>query len=284
MKRQHEDYQVIPYSKVRWWQAAAYWSVHRKPMMQGLIEVDVTSARAALREHAARAGESLSFTAFLIACLACAVDENKEAHAYRKGKKRLILFDDVDVWTPIEHDVAGRKQVAPTIIRAANRKVLREISAEIRAAQRRDIARGASRLRFVPRILFRPYFWAFAQLGRRYPQLWKQSVGTVGMTAVGMFAGGSGWGIPIPPPSLMVTVGGIGEKPAVVDGRIVPRDFLSLTISFDHEIVDGAPAARFTRRLKSLIESGYGLEDIIAGSQQPGANGAAPQVAGATRA
>jgi hypothetical protein len=30
----------------------------------------------------------------------------------------------------------------------------------------------------------------------------------------------------------------------------------------DHDIVDGAPAARFTERLKELIESGYGLGDV----------------------
>ena len=59
----------------------------------------------------------------------------------------------------------------------------------------------------------------------------------------------------------MMTVGGIGEKPGVVDGQIAIRDYLSLTISFDHDIIDGAPAARFTKRLKDLIESGYGLED-----------------------
>ncbi|TMD02202.1 MAG: 2-oxo acid dehydrogenase subunit E2 [Chloroflexi bacterium] len=32
-----------------------------------------------------------------------------------------------------------------------------------------------------------------------------------------------------------------------------------MTLSFDHAIIDGAPAARFTERLKDLIESGYGL-------------------------
>jgi pyruvate/2-oxoglutarate dehydrogenase complex dihydrolipoamide acyltransferase (E2) component len=77
-----------------------------------------------------------------------------------------------------------------------------------------------------------------------------------------MFAKGAGWGIPIPAPVLMVTVGGIGEKSGVVDGQIALREYLSLTISFDHELVDGAPAARFTRRLQELIESGYGLDDL----------------------
>jgi pyruvate/2-oxoglutarate dehydrogenase complex dihydrolipoamide acyltransferase (E2) component len=59
--------------------------------------------------------------------------------------------------------------------------------------------------------------------------------------------------------SLGLVVGGIAHKPAVVDGRIEPREILSLTVAFDHDLVDGAPAARFVRRLLELIESGYGL-------------------------
>jgi hypothetical protein len=37
-----------------------------------------------------------------------------------------------------------------------------------------------------------------------------------------------------------------------------------MTLMFDHDIIDGAPAARFTQRLKELIESGYGLGDLTA--------------------
>jgi pyruvate/2-oxoglutarate dehydrogenase complex dihydrolipoamide acyltransferase (E2) component len=59
----------------------------------------------------------------------------------------------------------------------------------------------------------------------------------------------------------VLTVGGIVEKPGIVDGRIELREYLSLTISFDHDIVDGAPAARFAAHLKQLIECGYGLSE-----------------------
>ncbi len=41
---------------------------------------------------------------------------------------------------------------------------------------------------------------------------------------------------------------------------------LSLTISFDHDIIYGALAARFVQRLKDLIESGFGLLDQVATS------------------
>jgi pyruvate/2-oxoglutarate dehydrogenase complex dihydrolipoamide acyltransferase (E2) component len=46
----------------------------------------------------------------------------------------------------------------------------------------------------------------------------------------------------------------------VVDGRIEVRQMLDLTISFDHDVVDGAGAARFANTLKGLIENGTGLD------------------------
>jgi len=259
MKQKHIDYKVVPNPKIRRWLSAAFRSAQNRPMMHGLLEVDVTSARAFLREHKANTGESLSFTSFLIACLAKAVDEHKAVQAFRKGNKRLILFEGVDVYTLIEHDVAGQILIMPYIIRAANRKTLRRIHQEIRAAQVQDVAKALKWLQFFPDLLFRPFFWVFSWIGRRYPQMWKKYVGTVGITAVGMFGKGAGWGIPSALPTLMMTVGGIGEKPCVVGGHISMREYLSLTISFDHDIIDGAPAARFTKRLKDLIESGYGL-------------------------
>ncbi len=278
MKQQHADYQVVPYPKIRRWMAAMFHSVQRKPMMHGLLEVDVTRARAQLREHKAITGESLSFTAFLIACLAKAVDEHKAVQAIRFGSKHLIVFDEVDVYTPIEHEVAGQKQVIPSIIRAANRKTVREIHHEIRATQVQDVTKDLLRIQSLPALLFKPYLWIFTRRGRTHPQVWKKAVGTVGITAVGMFGNGAGWGIPIAPPTtLMVTVGGIAEKPGVVNGTIAIREYLKLTLSVNHDIVDGAPAARFTERLKELIESGYGLPDSTVESEQAGAEGASKQ-------
>ena len=65
--------------------------------------------------------------------------------------------------------------------------------------------------------------------------------------------------------SLDIALGGIAEKPGVIDGRIEIREYLCVTLSFDHDVIDGAPAARFTQRFKELIETGYGLGEITAG-------------------
>jgi pyruvate/2-oxoglutarate dehydrogenase complex dihydrolipoamide acyltransferase (E2) component len=274
MKQHNADYQVVPYPKHRRAEAVLYRSVQHKPMMHGLIEVDVTRARAFLREHQAKTGESLSFTAFLATCLAKAVDEHKAVQACRKGSKHLILFDEVDVYTPIERDVAGQKQIIGYTIRAANRKTLPEIHHEIRAAQVEDVAKAGARyhvFQSLPPLLLRFLVWVL----RRYPQMQKKYSGTVGITAVGMFGEGAGWGIPSPTPQLNITVGGIGVKPGVIDGHIAIREYLSLTVSFNHEMIDGAPAARFTGRLKDLIESGYGLDDSTVESGQAVAPGTA---------
>src|SRR5438874_11921808 len=107
MKQKHVDYQVVPYPKIRRWMAAMFRSVQHKPMIHGLLEVDVTRARAFLRDHKAKTGESLSFTAFLTTCLAKAVDEHKAVKARRFGSKRLILYDEMDVYLPTEHDLVG---------------------------------------------------------------------------------------------------------------------------------------------------------------------------------
>src|SRR6266566_118910 len=157
MKQNNADYQVVP-SKGRRAMAFAMRSVQRKPMIHGLIEVDVTRARAFLRDHKAKTGESLSFTAFITTCLGKAVDENKAVQALRKGSKHLVLFDEVDVYTPIERDVAGQKQNITCIIRAANRKTLREIHQEIRAAQVEDVAKALEGFKALPWFLFLPAF------------------------------------------------------------------------------------------------------------------------------
>jgi pyruvate/2-oxoglutarate dehydrogenase complex dihydrolipoamide acyltransferase (E2) component len=263
MKKKHHDYEVVRYPKLRRALAVTLHSAQRKPMIHGLIEVDVTRAREFLREHKAKTGEALSFTAFIITCLAHAVNENKSVQACRKGNKHLVLFDEVDVSTAIERDMAGHKQPIGYIIRAANTKTFREIHHEIRAAQVEAVEKaweGFRDFRFIPLVVIRfiwPIFWWM--LGR-YPRVQKRYGGTVGLTAVGMFGKGSGWGIPIVNRT-QITLGGIAEKPGVVDGQIAIREYLCMTLSFNHDLIDGAPAARFTERLKELVESGYGLAE-----------------------
>ena len=276
MKKRLKNYKEVPFPKIRRVYSDQPREVQRKHIFHALVEVDVTKARQSLREHKARTGESLSFTAFIATCLGRAVDENKSVQAYRKGRKHLILFDEVDVTMMVESHMGEQILPLAYIIRASNKKTFREIHQEIRAAQAQNaqLTQVWKRMQWFVRLptFLRNGFW---RVVRKNPHLLKRVVGTVTLTAIGMFGEGAGWGIPFRNANhtLMITLGGIGEKPGIVDGHIVIREYLSMTLSFDHSIVDGAPAARFTRRLKELIESGYGLDDSMVKSEQAVAPG-----------
>ncbi|MFN2107278.1 MAG: 2-oxo acid dehydrogenase subunit E2, partial [Candidatus Promineifilaceae bacterium] len=229
-------------------------------IIYGLVEVDVTRAREMLRDQA-KDGKKLSFTAFVVASLGRAIAENPRVQAYRDWRGRLVVFRDVDVVTLIEPRPGGA--AIPHIIRGANRRPAADISAEIRAIQARP-ASSAQQNRLValaprlPRFVRMLFFWAV----KKSPQRFKELEGTVTVTAVGMFGSGGGWGIAFLPTHTMgLTVGGIVQKPGVHEGRVAVRDYLQLTVSFDHDIVDGAPAARFTKRLVELLETASVLEE-----------------------
>ena len=232
----------------------------RKPAIQFVGTLEVTNARRALRDHADRTGQRLSFTAFVVHRLAQAVDENKTMHAYRHGR-RLVIFDDVDVCVLVEHEVGTDRVAAPHVIRAANRLSLSQIHEEIRAAQKGGAAAEESWrfLRFYPWIpgFVRRLFW---RMMYSQPAFMKRTAGTVCVTALGMFASGGGWGIPVSGYTLTLTVGGIATQTEVVDGQAVRREHLSLTISADHEVIDGGMLARFVGRFGELLGSAAGIE------------------------
>jgi pyruvate/2-oxoglutarate dehydrogenase complex dihydrolipoamide acyltransferase (E2) component len=228
--------------------------------MYGLLEADVTLARRLATE------QQLSFTGFLIHCLARAVAENKDVQAYRMGNRRLVVFDDVDVGMMIEHQDGERRALMGHVIRGADARTVRAIHDEIRAVQSAEAPAGRGMPAWFRRLMLLP--WPLSWLVevvlrwavRRDPRIMASASGTVFVTSVGMFGGGhAGWGITSIPTSLSIVVGGIAWKPAVIAGRIEPREILSLTVAFDHDVVDGAPATRFVRRLLELVESADGL-------------------------
>ncbi len=247
-----------------------------KHTVYGLLEVDVTVARQFFAAYKARTGETLSFTGYIAFCLARAVDEDKAVQGYLKGRKQLVLFDDVDVGLMIEHKRGEKRALMGHVVRGANHKTFRQIHEEIRSVQsapvpaNRGMPTWLRSAMLLPWPLSRLFGAMLGMIMRRNPTMSVQTGGTVAITAVGMFGKGhSGWALTPTPESLGLVVGSIVQKPAVVEGRIEPREILHLTVMFDHDVVDGAPAARFTRRLLELIESGYGLEAIGQPAAEP---------------
>ncbi len=115
-------------------------------------------------------------------------------------------------------------------------------------------------VRFIPGFLLR----TFIRLASRSINMMER-YGVVGVTAVGMFGSGAMSLIPLAGgATVTVTVGSIVERPALIDGRLEAREHLCLTVSFNHDIVDGAPAARFLKSFSEILKNGEPIRATIA--------------------
>jgi len=81
--------------------------------------------------------------------------------------------------------------------------------------------------------------------------------GTFTITNLGMFDIDAFTPIINLPECAILGVGRIREQPAVYAGQVCVRPMMILSLTFDHRLVDGAPAARFLQRIKQLIEEPY---------------------------
>ena len=85
------------------------------------------------------------------------------------------------------------------------------------------------------------------------------SGGTFTVSNLGMFDVDSFTAVINPPESAILAVGSITPTPAVVDGQVVVRNRMKVTLSSDHRAIDGAIAARFLQEVKRLLEEPFGL-------------------------
>lgn len=85
----------------------------------------------------------------------------------------------------------------------------------------------------------------------------EMSGSTFTITNLGMYGIESFTAIINPPESAILAVGKIADRPAVVDGQVVVRPVMNLTISADHRVIDGASAADFLMELKTTLENPY---------------------------
>jgi len=240
-------------------------AARRRHAIHGLFEVDVTSARDALRREQA----DQWFTAFVIHCVAAAIAADPGIQAYRNLRGREVVFDQVDVGLPIEVEVDGQPFAFTHVLRDAGRRAIKDLHQEIHAVKTDPhLSPSVHKAPWVHAYLLLPGFVRVPLLGalHRLPHRQQSLAGTVGVTAVGMFGAGAGWGIGFQLHTLSVVVGGIARRPIVFQGTLVEREFLQLTVSVDHDVVDGAPAARFIGRLRELLQAGDGIPTGRAGT------------------
>lgn len=226
-----------------------------------LLEFDVGDLRSTLRRKRAEGGGGSLF-AFLLKAIGKSLEEHPELNSM-VNRRTTTVFSEVDVDLPVEVERGGELVTKQHIVRDINRKTLPQVDAEIAEAKKNaagDEGFVASPLvRAVLGFLPGKLVVALFRLILRSHPLVKEYSGTVFVTSVSMFSNAPGFVIPYSggPKAVSFALGSSVRKPVVRGGEIVIRELLSLTAAFNHDAVDGAPAARFLNTLRNYVERDY---------------------------
>jgi pyruvate dehydrogenase E2 component (dihydrolipoamide acetyltransferase) len=201
------------------------------------LEADFSEAvrfRTQLQPEFARLGvPKLPWDALIARAAALALVEHPAVLAQWVDSQGLRPPEGVHVGVAVALDPEGL--VVP-VLRNAARRSLRELAADL--------------LGLVDR----------ARAGRLSPG--EMQGGTFTITNLGAYRVDGFTPIINPPETAILGVGRIADKPIVVEGKIEARTMCTLSLSFDHRVVDGAPAAAFLARLAELLERPYALLGI----------------------
>lgn len=263
-------YQVKPFTKYRRNIEVITKEGWRKRSTHAILEIDITDARKIIKKYKEKTGEKISLTAWIIKCITQTLSEYKDFNAYRQGKRKIIVFNDIDIALPIEKIVKEEARPRVHLIRKANEKSIKDLSNEMLMVQNENASEDTQILGHktsglenfalkAPMFIQRFLLW----ITRKNAILKKNYMGTTAVTAIGMKGYFPGWVIPLGgTASTLFVVGGITKKPGVINDKISIREYIHLTITTDHDIIDGGPLARFVERLNNLMEKGFGLDNL----------------------
>jgi pyruvate/2-oxoglutarate dehydrogenase complex dihydrolipoamide acyltransferase (E2) component len=234
----------------------------KKHHIIALLEIDVTTAKEKIQAQL-RSGKNIGFTAWLIKVIGTTIETHKYIHSINYIGRKQILFNDIDIAIPIEKEVDGIKVPLVTVIREVNKKSIEKINTEIKQAKSKKVnsaidyvlnkeSKNENKLFFNLPQFMRMIIWKFIL---RSPFTKKKNMGTVIVSNMGMSGNFPGWIVPKSIHNLCFGIGTIIKKPWINNNAIAIREIMHLTILFDHDAVDGSPAARFTDALVRNIEN-----------------------------
>lgn len=236
----------------------------QKHHVTAMIELDVTGIRDQIRLH--RKNGPLSFTGWLTRVISQTIANHPEAASFRTGRRKVTLFNDVNVSMVVEKWVEGKRVPIPVIIEKADKRTGESITRQIREAKELTLEKGdlvlqkrSDRLeKLYTRLpgFLRRAVWKYLL---SHPRLAFPKMGNVAITSLGMIGNVKGWFIPISVHPICFGIGNIVKKPGVIGNTLEIREILHMTILIDHDVMDGAPMTRFLHELTRNIESGMFL-------------------------
>jgi len=238
----------------------------RKHHVIGLIEFDVSESRKKIREYNKNSSNKISFIAWIISVISYTIKKYETSSSYLKGKNTLMIFEDINVSVIVEKDINGHKVPIPLLIEKANEISIEAISMQINEAKNKKLSNNDIVLQKKTNRLERIYYF-FPGFIRRYawkyllrhPSLAFKKMGNVAITSIGMMGQIKGWFIPISVHPICFGLSSVIKKPIVIEDRIEIREILNMSVLLNHDVIDGAPMARFISDLSKNIEKGLNL-------------------------
>jgi pyruvate dehydrogenase E2 component (dihydrolipoamide acetyltransferase) len=186
----------------------------------------VANAREELKGY----GVKLTFNDFIVRACALALRKHPSINSgFNSVNQTIVRFRTIDIGIAVSVDGG----LYTPLVRHADHKNLGEISSEVRLLAKR------------------------ARENKLEPHEYKG--GSFTISNLGMFGISDFIAVINPPQAAILAVGGIRDVPVVKNGEIVPGKTMSVTLSSDHRVIDGAAAADFLRTLKGYLENPSGL-------------------------
>ena len=190
------------------------------------VDVDMTralAARAKVNELLAARGAKASINDLVIKATAVALTHHPECNAWWRGDS-IRRFHRAHIGVA----VAVPDGLITPVVRDAHAKGLGRIATEVR-----ELAGRAREKKLQPH---------------------EYTGSTFSISNLGMFGIEEFTAVINPPEAGIIAVGAVEERPVVVDGEVVARPRMRVTMSCDHRVIDGAQGARFLATLKSFLE------------------------------
>jgi pyruvate dehydrogenase E2 component (dihydrolipoamide acetyltransferase) len=190
------------------------------------VEIEMDNALATRKQINANLDEEskISLNDIIVKAAATALLQHPWVNSSYQDKT-VRFYEQADIGVAVAID----EGLITPVVRGANLKGLAEITAEIK-----DLAAKAREKKLQPEQYTGATF----------------SISNLGMMGIKEFTA-----IINPPEAAIIAVGGASPTPVVRDGQVVIRSMMSVTMSCDHRVVDGATGARFLQTFKQMLET-----------------------------
>lgn len=201
-------------------------SVAVAPCFNVTVEIDMTQAielRQEFNSYLNSQGIKVSFNDIIMKCVSKAIEKHAIINS-TYGEDKIKVYNNVNFGLAVGLENGLMVPVVSQVNKKSIADIAKENSENINKAKNGKL------------------------------QTAQMSGGTITLSSLGMYGVDCFTAIINQPESCILAVGGIIEKPVVINGSIVPRPMMSITATYDHRVIDGAAGAGFLKDVKALLE------------------------------